>query len=1471
MALRHIFTVLIIILINAASQTSPAQRNFPIRATVQYTPPYSLFLGDYATPKLIITLTGQDLLDANCPYKLSISLECQNVKITTKPSYNPAPLYISGGQTIVLTGAELARYFDIQNLDFHGITAAKYLQDGQLPEGFYRMNIKVLNYNDNRQISNTAFVMFNARMGKPPILTLPKNKSLIPPNLQVMPITFSWTPKTVGAYQYRFEIWECAVPDIPVQTVVSTVRPIHTQTTFSPMLTIHPANLNMKPGTEYAWRITVEDPQNQQKFANQGRSEIFTFTYKRKPEGVTGLNFTHRGLRVTWSWEMSPAHSSYHFQYYDPQTGRTIDIPCEYNTFSINLPQTGYHIKARVQAECYNDPTLLSDFTPYLDTYVEPIPVPEYECGKVFPDREITNLELKHSFAPGEIVESKNGDTRYEIIYANENNGYLSGQFFMIMDCWGGAKIRCEFSQTQINTDNIVLKTIFHNVPDSTLYVKPETIRKEIQEAFLDAATVLTDFSIKDTVKLSKSYTYLYITPSGKVMAVTAEKNGQIKSEETDISVNNLKENTLVQGANGEELVITKKGQVMGKEEFNATGGNSVLLKDYHRKSDSLAQWQINFLPDTKHQTYAFDRIGSGDHGIFATDEYYPRSGDYDFRYKSVECGKNDKVEVEFGSYPEADSVVFKDKYGVTYPIKDRILTFTGVSKADTNYIYAYRGDKKIGKLFLNTYQRKTYKVVIVSVNGAKIQNENKLEKYLNEVYSQCAVNFEISKDEIKIDDLKSFSHGGSGILTVYNDDQKKVLNAYDSKMQDNTYYLFFVDGVTDKKDGSGTLVSGYMPRGYNCGFIYDGGSERTIAHELGHGIAGLEHVFENSKASGRTANLMDYSIPETATELWHFQWDQIQDPSRVWMKWNKDESEGEWTTDGHYYLFTYLGMLMNMKYDDAERLGRYAEEPDSHVFSKEDGKTVIMGDNKEVEVFHNYFEEGDFLPAHTASLIGSNDRYYDKKGREIRFATTGLSLYNWGQIPLTAQDIFNGYVDVKDNILEHSPNIKVNDDLNYRLYFKSKTTYMAENTTWVIDELQQRNHALSSGYHGVELAVTAYAIKNAAQLGMKQDVQKYLLHRFGDVFAHFKYDGDEAKTKEELRNSEKYTDRSLSDYISALDYFFTHNIKCNVPKYYPYDGKIIEQDIIYQDGDMFYSPFNEEDTKVQIIRFLLTTRTTIRRYKPIDIEEAIRKADSWYEERDGIERKIEHKSEMSNQRIFNHYRDKLAEEHYLIYYSFPEFQELLLKIINAHANATQNDRVMYGDEVTCMSGWTTGHSDDGTAPDEILRRSELFMLYVKRAAELLNIIRGEKNIQLGVDDAVTTIQSVVEWGIKAANNPNPEIKIDVNARLDGVFSFLIECEKHKNDNEFYVYIPIKFLPKEIDEGLAWLMYSDQFNDRGLFEWDFTRGANNQRGVLERYLSDKGYSVVEPKIVNKVQDDMHNTTPSFIGLKIRKR
>ena len=270
------------------------------------------------------------------------------------------------------------------------------------------------------------------------------------------------------------------------------------------------------------------------------------------------------------------------------------------------------------------------------------------------------------------------------------------------------------------------------------------------------------------------------------------------------------------------------------------------------------------------------------------------KSGSYHLRYKSVESDKNDKVIVDYGSYPDRDSVIFKDKYGVKLKVVDgNILTFTGVSQSDTNYIYAYRGDKKIGKLFLNTYKPQTKYIELVSVNRAKIDKSITAEG-LNKLFKGAVVNFKIEIKSLDIRDLKTFTHGGSNWHSVYNDDQKKVLEAYDSQMKDDKFYLFFVDNVLNKKDSLGTSVSGYMPRGYNAGFIYEGGSLHTVAHELGHGIGNLEHVFENSSNSGKTKNLMDYSFEKDAEQLWHFQWDQIQDPSRVWMKWNKDESEGE-------------------------------------------------------------------------------------------------------------------------------------------------------------------------------------------------------------------------------------------------------------------------------------------------------------------------------------------------------------------------------------------------------------------------------------------------------------------------------------------------------------------------------------------------------------------------------------------------
>ncbi|MBR4264840.1 MAG: hypothetical protein IKQ46_02165 [Bacteroidales bacterium] len=143
----------------------------------------------------------------------------------------------------------------------------------------------------------------------------------------------------------------------------------------------------------------------------------------------------------------------------------------------------------------------------------------------------------------------------------------------------------------------------------------------------------------------------------------------------------------------------------MGVKEYQFAGDNRHLLNEYHRQLDSLGEWIIQFDAFDK-QDYGFDKV-SNKKGIYSGSEYYPYlSANYDLRYKSIECYNNDKVVIDFGSYPEKDSVIFKDKYGVTLKLsKGNILNFSGVTDADTNYIYAYRGDEKIGKLSVNTYK----------------------------------------------------------------------------------------------------------------------------------------------------------------------------------------------------------------------------------------------------------------------------------------------------------------------------------------------------------------------------------------------------------------------------------------------------------------------------------------------------------------------------------------------------------------------------------------------------------------------------------------------------------------------------------------------------------------------------------------------------------------------------------------------
>ena len=121
------------------------------------------------------------------------------------------------------------------------------------------------------------------------------------------------------------------------------------------------------------------------------------------------------------------------------------------------------------------------------------------------------------------------------------------------------------------------------------------------------------------------------------------------------------------------------------------------------------------------------------------------------------------------------------------------------------------------------------------------------------------------------------FVHGGSGPLTVYSDDEKAAIKALQN-VDNETYYLFVVDNATRlNPDGTAMkdILAGYMPIGYQCGFLFGSPAAKYVAHELGHGAFGLHHTFSSETESFSapqysTDNLMDYA--EGAT-LNHKQW----------------------------------------------------------------------------------------------------------------------------------------------------------------------------------------------------------------------------------------------------------------------------------------------------------------------------------------------------------------------------------------------------------------------------------------------------------------------------------------------------------------------------------------------------------------------------------------------------------------------
>jgi hypothetical protein len=1056
------------LVINAPGlSAAPAGSTYPVQVSPMLIPPYSLYLSDYfsgTTERLSLTLTNRDLQQPQVRVKLRLTIACASgLTLTTHPQAVFDPIVLDAGVPTRLTMQELAPYFLPTRLLTQG-----YMQGGKLTEGNVEFGFEVLEYNTGKVLSQKNIAFGNIISPKPPKLNLPINNDIVTVN-EPQQLTFQWSPQyfSTGNVEYEFVIKELMDKTASPQEAFLYSREVYRTTTTASAINYSMGEPTLEGNKRYAWcvRAVMHDGvETVNRFENDGYSPVSVFDMRydcRPPMDVQAT--TERGT-IMLRWLPQPHHLKYVVSYRRTDFDANIWYTKTTTSTFINLSDItpGQNYTYRVGAYC-------DDNTPvYSAPGTISVPAEDTEflanCGKD-PQIKITNRKPKGQLNVNDLIMA--GDFPVTITRVSGSSGTFTGEGWVRIP-YLFANFGVRFSGIGVNEENrlilgqietkydktengiVNLDALDQGGTDGNIKSGITKANKTVEFALPEKFTVqyseeLATLTFKDETGTTIGNVDIPKNPAGKpILPLTVEdKNGNVYE---------VHENPEKSTSSTQPYVAVKLGKQEGEIPF---GSMDLNVQDE-------AQATVTFANDAS-SLYALDSWqnyyssvgiisdGNGDpNSNFDGCKYEKISANYWVKWKYIPPGKTDKVTAELLISDKAKidpaKIVFKAKAGKvfesTYNASTHKFTITllGGEDKDGQELYAMHPATQsgswwnLGKLDIMSYAPVERKIVLVKTAANDNTDAAVVQTELNRIYNPVGISWSVSTDNFEYDTQALFDKS-SGILSAYNAQMRALNAAYtaakgtiDSKIA----YLFLVSQSSDKNNRE---VQGFMPRGMQFGYICNGCLTNqklysTIAHELGHGVFRLRHIFSTdygSTAVGmkeKTQFLMDYA---DGINLPKWQWDQMYDPAILNGVFDSDK-EADWATDGHYYTVQLVARMMGVEAGRAKELGAAAEEPDSHVVS-------------------------------------------DKN--------------------------------------------------------------MEERDTWMIGRLQQRYHALTGGYHGVELAVTAYAL---TKTHTDNASFQYLMHRFGDDFAHFNVGYDQ----------QGLTNVLLKDYISAFDTYIDNLINQN-------------------------------------------------------------------------------------------------------------------------------------------------------------------------------------------------------------------------------------------------------------------------------------------------------------------------------------
>lgn len=856
-----------------------------------------------------------DITVTNRQIRLRTYFEGGNIKFRSKDFVlGTENLYLEGGVPLTLRNQELAPYYKYENIE--GINTATYAQT--IPEGSYNFCFEVYDYLSGAKLSNkkcaTVFIFKN----EPPILNLPFNKANIEPK-DFENIVFQWTPRhiNVSNVEYEFSLVEVWDNHIDPRTAFLSQAPIYETTTRTTTLVYGPDKPLLLPGKRYAWRVRAKALQGLEEiglFKNQGYSEVFWFSRTAPCQIPEDVNAEAKGTsKINIFWNQDPTiHSEFIIAYReaDKQDAHwfTKRTNSSWATIWDLKPGTTYEYK--VKGKCTYQYSEYSDLQRVTTDIIQNEDA-NYQCGIVPDAVAISNREPHPGLNIGDQITA--GDFKVIITdMQDQANGVISGKGFVAIPYLKFAKFGVTFSNILVNSSNQLAEGEI-----VTLY-DPE---------FGEGASMTVDVNVNisegvngDNGVLEDAVTVDFIVDSIEINAngaiVVTGTNGETALIPGDDDVDIISSNGDVWSV-GEDGTIT---QQEGAEGGAVTDTNTTGL-DSDGNVNSITASGVSVVFENSGY-YHFDELPNGTSNKFEKEyKIIDNSGStYKVPYKAISDTNGDdfitaKVIINDSEITKED-VVFKTKDGA----KVEVDSWNGdIAKLKLKRKYHY-ADEEIFAVIKSKDNDDKYdvagSVILTHLASEKLETINitlvpvgissvdaKVKEQVTEIYKKAGVRLNIQEvDKVSPDQIYGWDKdndgrlkvGDSSVLSHYTDEEA-VFNSYiknQNYYNKTTYYVFVTNVPVNKSD-----VEGFMPLKRQFGFVFTSNAKtvekqtRTLAHELGHGIFGLQHTWdEYAFPQGATNSLMDYG---NGTVLNHLDWKKMHAPG-VKIYWFQGDEDGE-------------------------------------------------------------------------------------------------------------------------------------------------------------------------------------------------------------------------------------------------------------------------------------------------------------------------------------------------------------------------------------------------------------------------------------------------------------------------------------------------------------------------------------------------------------------------------------------------